>query len=63
MTWCVFSLLTTTTRLTRTYASQVKNAINNIGVAVIAAAGNGFDENGQLIQGGKASGESPGRIH
>jgi subtilisin family serine protease len=41
----------------------VKNAINNVGVAVIAAAGNGEGENGLLIQGEKAGNISPGRVN
>jgi subtilisin family serine protease len=40
----------------------VKNAINNAGIAIIAAAGNGEDENRRLIQGKKAGDISPGRV-
>jgi subtilisin family serine protease len=62
MTRCVPSLLTATTRLTQTCASQVKNVINNEGVAVIAAAGNGDAEDGSLIEGEEAGDISPGRV-
>jgi subtilisin family serine protease len=62
MTRCVLSLLTATTRLTQTCASQARNAINNAGVAIIACAGNGHDENGILSKGKKAGDLSPGRV-